>query len=133
MKNEERYCGVCHVVVAPADPQRLEHQGEIAHGSCVARDGFRGVRRDAEAFLTEGGGEAAGRQFSADVATARRPKQFADVLSRALARLYAASTNGTSARREAIAAFAAGASSKLYCDVAYYERGAPSRFEAKRA
>lgn len=131
MHNEAHYCGICHVIVAPADPNRLERGGEAAHGSCVARDGFRGVRREAESFLSMRGGESARRQFVAEAASARRPRQFAEALSNALAALYAASGNGMSSRRETISAFAAEASAKLYCEVAV--SGRPVRQKERRA
>ena len=37
MKQLKKHCHFCHVVVAAGDPNRVEHDGVVAHSGCVIR------------------------------------------------------------------------------------------------
>lgn len=37
MQAQPKHCEVCHIIVAPGDPERREDNGAVYHGSCFRK------------------------------------------------------------------------------------------------
>lgn len=109
------YCPFCHLVVAPADPYRLERKGQAAHEGCVKQSAMPGVYKQFKEFLAGLGATFELNVLEIKSKTALAPRQFAIVIESLLKRLVKA--NGDSAKHAAVATFAAQAADKLYADI----------------
>jgi hypothetical protein len=109
------YCPFCHLVVAPADPYRLERKGQAAHEGCVKQSAMPGVYRQFKEFLTGFGATFELNVLEIKSKTALAPRQFAIVVESLLKRLVKA--NGDADKHAAAVAFAAQAADKLYADI----------------
>lgn len=38
LKIKKKYCPLCHLIVAPQDPERVDYQGRAAHKPCVQKN-----------------------------------------------------------------------------------------------
>lgn len=109
------YCPFCHLIVAPADPYRLERKGQAAHEGCVKQSAMPGVYAQFKEFLSGLGANFELNVLEIKSKTALAPRQFAIVIESLLKRLVKA--NGDADKHAAAVRFAAQAADKLFVDI----------------
>ena len=88
-KMSQEYCPLCHIVIAPADPERvLGSKDGAVHLSCIMRREGKGIIVRCAAFLTEVAGELPAKAFAIEAGKATTPRKIAALLSMTLSVVY---------------------------------------------
>ncbi|HTM69008.1 MAG TPA: hypothetical protein VL426_06965 [Candidatus Binatia bacterium] len=84
--NRNDYCPFCHILVAPAASDRIEHAGQAAHDSCVRRDkhAYAAARNLCSAFLLSRGANFEARAFEIKFAKVVSTRDFGKLVGTVL-------------------------------------------------
>jgi len=110
-------CPVCHLIVAPFDPERVEYRELVAHGSCLQRSELL-VRHALHGFLDRRAGLFTSSYIERLIRVVSGRRALADLVERAL-KMVLREPRSPSQRvnHEDVRAFAARMSGLLFEDI----------------